>query len=102
MFYKVIVDTLHYNNINVVGAALSDIAVTVLRGMCSNTWRYLLICYLETALVNTDRRQPLHVTAVLIKLRMFILMADISLITQKVSQRQQLISLSLSLSLFTV
>lgn len=42
MFYKEIVVTVHYNNINVVAAALSDIAVTVLRGMSSNTWQYLL------------------------------------------------------------
>ena len=42
MFYKEIVVTVHYNNINVAAAALLDIAVTVLRGMSSNTWQYLL------------------------------------------------------------
>ena len=59
------------------------------------------ICYLQTAPANTDR-QTLHTaqpsTAVLIKLGMFILITDVSLITaqhQKVIQRQRLSLISL-------
>ena len=56
------------------------------------------ICYLETAPANTDTDWTAQSTAVLIKLGMFILITDISLIApqhQKVIRRQQLSSVSL-------
>ena len=95
-------ETLHYNiynNINVVAAALSDIAVTVQGRMSSNTWQYLL--YLLSTNCSGKHRQTdtAHCTAVLIKTGMFILITDVSLIApqhQKVIQRQQL-KLNLSL-----
>ena len=94
-------ETLHYNiynNINVVAAALSDIAVTVREGCQVTPGSICFICYLETAPANTDTDWTAQSTAVLIKLGMFILITDISLIApqhQKVIRRQQLSSVSL-------